>query len=237
VKILQSASESVTQFTKKFRRGEGAQVVTPARLAEALRGADIHESLGNIFREELVQRCELAMQRFVKEDKTLLQEEQLDAWSRQIWSGMSFKSKLWRGTQPLAVMTAPLLAAILVPFDAGGTAVLVFASAKELLAAAGVAAVVTPMATGGEALQIVQQEAPWRQLSDLFAILCDSLGLPRPEENQLPCSLCNGTRRRLLVSKVQAAPATARPALSIWEANAESLEQLQVLVRRMAHHD
>ncbi len=232
-KILQSASESVTQFTKRFRRGEGAQVVTPQRLAEAVRGCDVHDTLQATTQEQLVSRAEMAMKRFADEDQTLLDRDELDAWSRQVWQGMSFKDKLWKGTQPLAVVMAPLLAAVLVPFDAGGSAVLVFASTKELLAAAGIAAVMTPMATGGEALGIVHRETPWRQLSDLFVILCDSIGLPRPTDEELPRSMCAGASRRLLPSTVAHKPCPSPAAISQWDLNAHVLQQLQIQAQQL----
>ena len=232
-KLLQNASESVTKFAKRFRRGEGAQVVTPERLAKALRSCDIHDSLQATSDEHLRVGAELGMKRFADEDKTELNQEELDEWSRQVWAGMSMKDKLWRSTQPLAVLTAPLLAAILVPFDGGGSAVLVFASAKELLAAAGIAAVMTPMATGGEALRIVHRETPWRQLSDLFAILCDCLGLPRPEEKDLPTSKCDGVKRQLLPSGLETKLTPIRPATHLWELKDEAWQVLQIALKRL----
>lgn len=232
-KILQTASESVTQFAKRFRRGEGAQVVTPQRLAKAIRTSDIHDGLKRTPQEDLEVRCEHAMKRFAEEDKTLLNQDQLDEWSRQVWAGMSFKDKLWKGTQPLAVMMAPLLAAILVPIDGGGTAVLVFASTKELLAAAGIAAVMTPMATGGEALKIVHRETPWRQLSDLFAILCDSIGVPRADDADLPTSKCDGEPRRLLPCSLKALPLRDNAAVNRWQINEKALGELQLNLKKL----
>ncbi|MCA9132433.1 MAG: hypothetical protein KDA45_04740 [Planctomycetales bacterium] len=228
IKILQSASQSVAQFTKKFRRGEGAQVVTPQRLAEEIRNVDRHDALQHVPQEQLVAGCTLAIKRFAAEDKTLLPDQELDAWSRQVWAGMSVKDKLWKGTQPLAVLLAPLLAAVLVPIDGGGTAVLVFASTKELLAAAGIAALMAPMATGGEALSIVHRETPWRQLSDLFAIACDSLGLPRPTESELPCPNCQLGSRRLLASTLAIRGAPTQAATYIWQLDEPQRRTLQL---------
>ncbi len=235
-KMLQAASDSVTQLAKKFRRGEGGQVVTPTRFADALRSADLHEALSHVPQTELVARCETAIRRFSREDQTLFNEVQLDAWSRQVWSNMTWQNKLWKGTQPLAVMISPLLAAILIPFDGGGTALL-FLSTKEFLAAAGIAAVMTPMATGGEALQIVHRETPWRQLSDLFAILCDSLGLPRPSDSELPTSIGEQVPRHLLPSNVEPRVNISQVAISVWETNDETLRQLQLLSRRSPRKD
>lgn len=232
-KILQSASESVTQFAKRFRRGEGARVVTPRELAEAIRNCDRHHALAQTPQELLTRGCELAMERFAAEDQTLLDPRDLDAWSEQVWKAMSFKDKLRKGTQPLAVVMAPLLAAILVPIDAGGTAVLVFASAKELLAAAGIAALLGPLATGKEALSIVQRETPWRQLGDLFAITCDSLGLPRPAEAGLPYSKCNGQKRKLANSQLDVKPTSQRPAQYVWRFDSRVFNQMQLAVRQL----
>jgi hypothetical protein len=143
---------------------------------------------------------------------------------------MPLSTKLRRGVQPLALVTGPLLAALLVPFDGGGTAVLVFASTKELLAAAGLAALVTPIAGGGETLKIVNEETPWKQLSDLFAILCDSVGLPRPTEELLPS--CGSAPRRLLPSRTSLQTRANEYRLSLWEPAQGALATLQSQVQR-----
>lgn len=232
-RILQSASENVTNFAKRFRRGEGAQVVTPQRFAQAIRTADRFDVLLRTPQSDLETACELTIQRFAAEDQTQLDSVELDAWSRQVWQGMSFKDKLWKGTQPLGVVLAPLLAAILVPIDGGGTAVLVFASAKELLAAAGIAAVMTPMATGGETLSIVHRETPWRQLSDLFALLCDSVGFPRAGTSDLPRVRFAGASRCLLPSNLAAKPPAIRSAIQTWELHPELMAEVQLTLQSL----
>lgn len=232
IKILQTASNSVTQFAKSFRRGEGAQVVTPQRLAESIRNHDYHDATRRIAEEELVASCEVAMKRFAAEDKTLLDPKELDSWSKQIWDNMPLKQKLWKGTQPLALLMGPLLAAVLVPIDGGGTAVLVFASAKELLAAAGIAALLSPTLGGGEALKIVHRETPWRQLSDLFAIVCDSLNVPRPPVDQLPCSNCGGELRPLLTCSLPEKPGAGKQvAIPQWKVADDFLRSLRAAVQ------
>jgi hypothetical protein len=146
---------------------------------------------------------------------------------------MSFKDKLWKSTQPLAVIMAPLLAAVLVPIDGGGTAVLVFASAKELLAAAGIAAVMAPMATGGETLSIVHRETPWRQLSDLFAVVCDSLGVPRPIGDDLPLVQEASVRRRLLTSRLETRTESLVSAVYRWELVEDGVLELRSLLQQL----
>lgn len=232
-RMLESASESVKRFTKRFRRGEGAQVVTPERLTKAIRGTDLHEAFSRVDESHLRAGCELAMQRFAEEDQSKLNDQELDEWSRQVWEGMSWKDKLWKGTQPLAVLTAPLLAAILVPIDGGGSAVLVFASVKELLAAAGIAAVMAPMATGGEALGIVHRETPWRQLSDLFALLCDGVGVQRPENARLPQTYCQGSKRTLLPCSLDVKPPANQAALYGWRVEKDVVQSLQLAIKKL----
>lgn len=207
-KILQSASSSVTQFMRSFRSGEGAQVVTPKKLAEAIRSNDFGNATAGIADEQLVNCCDVAMRRFADEDKTVLDPKELDAWTKQIWEQMPLSQKLLRGAQPLAVLLGPLLATVLLPLDGGGTAVLVFASTKELLAAAGIAVILGPLAMGGEALKIVHRETPWRQLSDLFATVCDSLGMQRPSVERLPSCSCDGLQRKLFASSLPVKTAT-----------------------------
>jgi len=231
-KVLQSASNTVMQFTKSFRRGEGAQVVTPQRLAEAIRTSDYHDATRRMSDEQLVAGCDVAMKRFAAEDKTQLDAQELDAWSQQIWANMPLKQKLWKGTQPLALLMAPLLAAVLVPIDGGGTAVLVFASLKELLAAAGVAVLLGPTLGGNEALKIVHRETPWRQLSDLFALVCDGLGVPRPAAEQLPRSACAGEQRQLLSCSLPVKPPRGQPvAIAQWNASGDFVRSLRAAIQ------
>lgn len=229
-KLLQNASQAVTEFVRRWRSGDGAQVVTPDRIAASIRKFDMNEALIGIDNEHLAKHCEQALKRFSDEDQPELDQKSLDQWSKSIWDNMPMATKLRKGVQPLALVTGPLLAALLVPFDGGGSAVLVFASTKELLAAAGLAALVTPIAGGGETIQIVQEETPWRQLSDLFAMLCDSLSLPRPSEAELPS--CGSALKRLLLSRTACQPIGESP-LSLWMPVAGALENLASRVSKL----
>ena len=227
-KIWHGASQTVTQFAQRFRRGEGAQVVTPEGLAEALRRLEHDDALQTANGHDLLAACESALQRFAQENNSRLDPSELEQWSQQVWRDMSWRDKLWKGTQPLAIMFAPLLAVVLVPFDGGGTAVLVFASTKELLAAAGLAALLGPTATGSETLSIVQRETPWRQLSDLFVICCDSLGLPRPAAPaDYPALECGTTTRRLVPSTLSVKLGATPPLVCLWELHKTQVSHLR----------
>ena len=235
LKLPQIVPKSVTQLARRFRRGEGAQVVTPDRFAEAIRReADQHYSLQRIEVPDLVARCDAAMKRFTEVDQTKFDTEALDAWSRQVWASMPLKTKFWKGAQPVATITAPLLAAVLIPIDGGGTAVLVFASTKELLVAAGIAAAMTPMAAGGQTESIIQRETPWRQLSDLFAVTCDALVVPRPTDSELSRLCVANESRRLLTSEVDVQlPEGTTPTMKEWELDQELLAGIESHLQRV----
>ena len=118
---------------------------------------------------------------------------------------------------PLAPIFGPLLAVTLIPFDGGGTAVLVFATTKELLLAAGIAALAVPTTLGSEVQDIVESEAALTQLSELFAVTCDSLGLPRPPKDKLPSITLAGQPRYLSASQLAVKPPAAVCALPTWQ--------------------
>ena len=102
-----------------------------------------------------------------------------------MWSDMPMSKRLITGFAPAGILFAPLLAVVMVPMDFGGSAVLIFASMKELLLA-GAAGVGLVMASADSMPQIAESEAAWQQLGDLYAVLCDELGLKRPAEGQMP---------------------------------------------------
>src|SRR5690606_4729852 len=106
--------------------------------------------------------------------------------------------------------------------------VLVFASTKELLAAAGLAALLGPTATGSETLAIVQRETAWRQLSDLFVICYDSLGLPRPTTPaDYPTLECGATSRRLMPSTLSVKLGATPPLVCLWDLNKSQVSHLR----------
>jgi hypothetical protein len=160
--------------------------------------------------------CEHALARFKQEDTVRLNSEWLDRWSAELWNHMSLKRKLYVGMMPLAPIFGPLLAVTLIPFDGGGTAVLVFATTKELLLAAGIAALAVPTTLGGEVQDIVEGETALTQLSELFAVTCDSLGVPRPPTDRLPRITLAGEQRDLAPSQLAIKTPATKCTLSTW---------------------
>ncbi|HAC90579.1 MAG TPA: hypothetical protein DCF63_08080 [Planctomycetaceae bacterium] len=223
----QNASKAVTDLASRFRRGEGGQIVTPERLVRSIRQHDMHDALSNLTDDPMHQACQQALQRFSAESQPELDASALDQWSRLVWENMPLSSKLMRGAQPVALITAPLLAALLLPIDGGGSAVLVFASVKELLAAAGIGALLGGTVAGRQLLHVIQGEVPWRQLSDLFAMLCDCLGLPRPAQEELPS--CGTQSRQLLSSLSPSRENSSIAGLEVWQPNENSIARLQRL--------
>ncbi|MCC6508031.1 MAG: hypothetical protein IT423_02920, partial [Pirellulaceae bacterium] len=227
VRWLQNVSSSVSQFLGSFRQGQTGKVVTADRFRMQLERTDYSGVLARWATEALTAACEQSLARFQHEDTVRLDQTWLDRWSDQVWQHMSLKRKLYVGMMPLAPIFGPLLAVTLIPFDGGGTAVLVFATTKELLLAAGIAAVALPTTAGGELQDIVESEAALSQLSELFAVTCDSLGLPRPATEHMPRIKLGGIERELAVSQLAVkSPATVN-ALNRWRLATNFAKNLQ----------
>ncbi len=214
--VLGNVGEGVKKLVRRFKSGDGAAVVTPSKLAAAIRKQDRTGTTEFLQDEALARQCDVALKRFGNEDETVLDAEQLDQWSKQVWANMPMRQKLWKGAQPFAMLAAPFAAVILLPIDGGGSAVLVFASAKELLAAAGIATLLGPTQTGHLALEVAQGETAWRQLSNLFAICCDSLGIVRPETDLMPKVFDGKQLRQIAVSSIPAQTATLTGSPAVW---------------------
>lgn len=213
---LQTASTSVGQFLKNFRQGQTGKVVTADRFRQQLERSDKYGALAAWTPELLTQACEQSLLRFKQEDTVRLDSRWLDSWSAELWKHMTLKRKLYVGMMPLAPIFGPLLAVTLIPFDAGGTAVLVFATTKELLLAAGIAALTLPTTSGSEVQDIVESEAALSQLSELFAVTCDSLGIPRPPANLLPPIDLAGVSRNLSPSQLAVKTSDVKGPMTIW---------------------
>ena len=228
---LHSASANVSQFVGRFRQGHAGRIVTADRFREQLERSDKHGALGDCSAEAINAACEHALARFKQEDTVRLNASWLDRWSAEVWKHMSLKRKLYVGMMPLAPIFGPLLAVTLIPFDGGGTAVLVFATTKELLLAAGITALAVPTTLGSEVQDIVESEAALSQLSELFVVTCDSLGLPRPAADQLPRITVAGETRDLSPSQLAVKPPASKCVLSTWQLAPNYAQTLKNVVR------
>jgi hypothetical protein len=146
--------------------------------------------------------CQHAIERFQNESKILLDDDQLDQFTRQVWTDMPMSRRLLTGLAPAGVLFAPLIAVIMMPLDFGGSAVLVFASLKELLFA-GAAGVGLMLASANAMPQIAEAEVAWQQLGDLIAVLCDELGLRRPRESDGVSIRLDGNSKPISITRIE----------------------------------
>lgn len=162
-----------------FKQSDRSQVMTADRLRKELRQHLPLDSFPTWSDERWLEVCQAILDRFQNENQTLLPESQLDPWAKSIWDNMPWRKRLTTGLVPVTTIFAPLAAVLFLPFDFGGSTVLVFASLKELVAAAGVAGAWAAF-SGNPTPAVAEQEAAWQQYGDLVAIAMDQLGVPRP---------------------------------------------------------
>ncbi len=171
----------------RFRRGENGKVVTADALADLLLQADYRGDFRGMQDNPgpLRQCSQRIIDRFQAESQTRLNDQDLDRYTTTLWSQMSWKQRFMAGVAPSALIFGPLVAVVTLPFDFGGSSVLVLASMKELLLAGG-------LGLGAAFLsfdmmpKLAESQVAWQQLSDLFAVGCDEIGVPRPTQEQLP---------------------------------------------------
>jgi len=196
----------------RLSSGKEGKIVTADSLVESLRQHDkrgylkLDDGLSDAAsaeetRMELRRACQRAIDRFQKESLIQLDDGELDRFTAKMWESMPLSKRLLTGLAPAGILFAPLIAVIMVPLDFGGSAVLVFASMKELLFA-GAAGVGLVMASADSMPQIAESETAWQQLGDLYAVLCDEMGLERPMPGQVPSVAIGGKTRELAISRI-----------------------------------
>lgn len=213
---LSERTEGLVQFIqRRWNSGDSAKIVTADALLDAIAREDIHgdwhldddSSLHQESRDRIRQAVQHGIDRFMQESRVELDLQQLDEITKAMWAQMPWSKRLMAGLAPAAVLFAPLLAVMLIPLDFGGTSVLVFASLKELLGA-GVAGIGMAMLSPDRIPKIAESEAAWKQLGDLVAVLCDSLGLDRPNLKE-PIEVNLGAESRAIY--VSAVPTNMNP--------------------------
>jgi hypothetical protein len=195
---------SIDRLRSRWRAGDGADVISAGRFCDAVELLD-HRGEFEAFvepdRDKLNSRFHAAISRFQNESRTRLDDAQLDQFTTEMWHRMGWRQRLWTGLAPAGVLFAPLLAVVMLPMDFGGSSVLVFASMKELLVAGAVSAGLA-IVKSDEMPKLAEQEAAWQQLSDLCAVTCDEFQLERPNYQELPMVMLDGTRKQLLPAMI-----------------------------------
>ena len=207
-KWFSGKTESIGRWIRsRWTSGQSGKIVTADVLVNHLQQHDRRGTLGlddgtvESQRQHVREACQRAIDRFQKESLIQLDDQQLDEFTAKMWADMPMGKRLLTGFAPAGILFAPLLAVVMVPLDFGGSAVLIFASMKELLLA-GAAGVGLVMASADSMPQIAESEAAWQQLGDLYAVLCDELGLKRPTESQMPSVGIGVHARRMPSSRI-----------------------------------
>lgn len=224
---ISSVQQSLKGVKDWFRQSDRSQVLTADRLRKELR-TRLSDHLGREWNDEKwLQICQEILDRFQSENQTLLPATQLDHWASNIWQNMPWSKRLTTGLVPVASVFAPLAAVILIPFDFGGSTVLVFASLKELVAAAGIAGAWAAF-SGNPTPAVAEQEAAWQQYGDLVAITLDAFGIPRPStEPETPRVRLARSNRKLPSSTLKTRTKLETHPQPIWQIRTEFLKQLE----------
>ncbi len=218
-KWFSGKTESIGRWIRtRWTSGQSGKIVTAEVLMSHLQQHDrrgilrLDEGLEdcNEQKQRVREACQRAIDRFQKESLIELDDQQLDQFTSKMWSDMPMSKRLITGFAPAGILFAPLLAVVMVPMDFGGSAVLIFASMKELLLA-GAAGVGLVMASADSMPQIAESEAAWQQLGDLYAVLCDELGLKRPAEGQMPTVGPGTHSRKMPPSRIPEPPRGTQP--------------------------
>lgn len=193
----------------------------------AIKGLTDVDALGSDGR--LLSPIERAVRRFEQDDFTTLDPRRLDEAIRQMWTEIPMHKKLAHGLTPLATILAAFGAALMVPIDFGHSFVLA-ASIPELLAAAGLGALAA-MWAGNQGAREVGQQAARQQLADFLAVLCDELGIARPDPPlKVRVALMDITLPPARISRSE----TSGPTMAMYRVREEFVSELRKSLPRSA---
>jgi hypothetical protein len=200
--LAQATAEDVRN---KLSSGEFGTLLTPKRLVAAVErfgGSGALPHLPEIneanCKSYWLDAAEAAILRFERDGVAALDPRRLDEATSEMWTRVPTHKKLVAGLTPLAATLAAFGGVMMIPVDFGASAV-GLASIPELFAATGLAAYATLWA-GDKSMRNVGHQAARQQLGDFHSILCDSLGVARPDP---PLSIRMDTVSEILsISKV-----------------------------------
>jgi len=237
----QLARRRADEIKGRFRSGEYGGLIEPAGLLAEIRrqggtGILTHFQSGHpggsrsgseTGDSSLMPPIEHAVRRFEQDDFTTLDPRRLDEAIRQMWKEVPVHKKIAHGLTPLAAVFAAFGAVLMVPLDFGANLVLA-ASIPELLAAAGLSTLAA-MWAGNQGAREVGQQAARQQLADFHSVLCDELGIARPDP---PMSVeVGGSKVTLPTSRIPKSE-TAGPSISVYRVRDEFVSELKKLLPR-----
>jgi hypothetical protein len=192
---------AVSEFvTSRWRTGDGGRVISSRDFFDAITVQDL--SFGLLASQHIEdrkiweERFQNALKRFQSESRIRLSNEQLDSYTSEMWQRMSWGQSFLTGVAPAGLLFAPIIAAAMLPFEGGTTAMLTI-TLKEFLGA-GLATVGLSMMNKDTMPKLAEEETAWSQMSELFAVCCDELGLERPSLEKMPKLKTANSERTLL---------------------------------------
>ena len=228
--IRRSMDEEYKRFKEMLREGHG-QLVTPEELVRALRAEGIHEP--GFDRATVQDACQRAIDRFRTENDTEFDIAKLHKAATDSWKQVSMLKKAAVAVGFLGVLATSLAAVLFVPFDFGTTSVLVFATVSELLTAGSGGFLMGGLMAvwlSSVPLKGAEQQTALQQFADFYAIVCDSLGLPRRVPTNSPPTITVGGRERE-VPESRIPPSIHRPArVKLWTLNEEFKQRFDPLL-------
>ncbi|MEM6778729.1 MAG: hypothetical protein AAF670_13820 [Planctomycetota bacterium] len=206
----------------RFTSGEYGGLIAPEGLVREIRRLGGESVMDHLTLSAPVQR---AVERFEMDDFTTLDPRRLDAAITQMWAEVPLPKKIAAGLTPLAALLATFGAALMIPIDFG-TNLFLAASIPELLAAAGLTTL-SAMWAGNKSSRDVGQQAARQQLSDFIAVLCDELGVARPDP---PLTvMVAGSKVALPVARIEASPSDG-PTIPVYRVREEFVSELTRLL-------
>jgi hypothetical protein len=245
-KWFSGKTEAVGQWIRaRWKSGQSGKIVTADTLTRILQQHDVQGLLGlddgpseNPESKQIVRdACQRAIDRFQTESVAELNSQDLDVLTAKMWNEMPWTRRLLTGLAPAGVLFAPLVAVVMVPLDFGGSAVLIFASLKELLLA-GATGVGLVLASPDAMPKIAEAEAAWQQLGELYAILCGELGLSVPSPADMP-RVAIGTTTRTIASVTTKETGLTRTeplvprAVDTYRLNANTVEKIEQFLNQL----
>jgi len=198
---ITSRTTAVSEFvTSRWRTGDGGRVISPRDFFDAISVQDLSYGLFasryHEDRKSWEDRFQNALKRFQSESRIRLSNEQLDHYTAEMWQRMSWGQIFLTGVAPAGLLFAPIIAAAMLPFEGGTTAMLTI-TLKEFLGA-GLATVGFSMMNKDTMPKLAEEETAWSQVSELFAVCCDELGIDRPSIDKMPQVTIKSMERTLL---------------------------------------
>lgn len=223
---LQAAIQTVRplQATRdRFMSGKHGVIVDAKELASALKGADVDHLVGPLV--DVQQAASEALRRFGAQHRSDPNPSELDLATQALWDAMPTWRKAAAAATMMGTLAVGLAAVALIPID-WGSSVIFAASVKEIIAAT-VTGGVVGMATEVPLRKALEHQAGWPAFSDLRAVLCDVLGLPRARSDGQPWQVEAATQSVRLPEPQVRASAPAENALPLLEVEPTIYDELQ----------